>query len=152
VLNDPTVLPALGLDVGTRRIGVAISDPGGSYALPVETVDASDARGAARHIAGIIAQRQVCAVVVGLPLEMSGKKGMAARRVEGFLAKLDVALAEASLSPAIIHWDERLTTTAAENLLISADVSRSRRKDVIDQIAATHILEGWLRGQRGGRG
>jgi putative Holliday junction resolvase len=148
VQTDQGRLPALGLDIGTRRIGVSGSDPGGSYALPSETVDATDARAAARHIAGLVRDRGANTLVVGLPLEMNGREGMAARRVRGFLAKLNAALAELNLTPQIVEWDERLTTSAAEDFLISADVSRDRRKQVVDQIAATHILEGWLRGQR----
>lgn len=141
------MLPALGLDIGTKRIGVAISDPSGTYALPVETVQSADAQAAARRIAALVAERGARALVVGLPLEMNGKEGMAARRVRAFLLKLKAALGEDS-PPPIIEWDERLTTSAAEQFLISADVSRERRKQVVDQIAATHILEGWLRGQR----
>lgn len=144
--SEQAMLPALGLDIGTKRIGVAISDPSGTYALPVETVQSVDAQAAARQIAVLVADRGARVVVVGLPLEMNGKEGMAARRVRAFLRELKAALGQQA--PPIIEWDERLTTSAAEQFLISADVPRERRKQVVDQIAATHILEGWLRCQR----
>lgn len=136
--------PYLGLDVGTRRIGVAKSDARGRMAMPSETVDASRRGEAAERIAQIIDQSGAHTVVVGWPLNLDGTAGRAVRRTEKFIARLEEALAKCGREPAIVEWDERLTTSAAENFLIGADVSRKRRKQVVDQIAAAHILQGYL--------
>jgi putative holliday junction resolvase len=134
----------LGIDVGSRRIGVAVSDPLGSMALPLETVDGSRRKAAARRIAALAMEYEAETLVVGWPMEMSGREGRAARTVAGFIDELETALSAAGLAAKIERWDERLTTQAAQTLLIDADVSRSRRKDWVDQIAAAHILQGYL--------
>lgn len=139
---------AIALDVGTRRVGVAVADPAGMIAMPHATVEARDRRKACAEIAELIASRQVDTVVVGWPLDMDGGEGRATRRIERFVDALERALEARSLSPQLVRWDERLTTTSAEAVLLEGDVSRRRRRDVIDQIAASHILEGWLRSHR----
>lgn len=142
---------SVGLDVGTRRIGVAVSDEQGSFAMPHSTVDARDRQAAVEAIRRIVDERDARAVVVGWPLNMDGSEGRATRRVGKLVERLEAALDEAGLHPEIVRWDERLTTTAAESMLVEADVTRRRRKDVVDQIAATHILQGYLDSTDGGR-
>ncbi|MFU8804519.1 MAG: Holliday junction resolvase RuvX [Bradymonadaceae bacterium] len=134
----------LGVDVGSRRVGLAISDPLNSMALPLETADGSKPREAAKRIVELVQEYDVGALVVGWPVEMSGQEGRAARTVGKFIEVLDVALDRRGLDVQIHKWDERLTTHAAQSLLIEADVSRRRRKETVDQIAAAHILQGYL--------
>ncbi len=136
--------PYIGLDVGTRRIGVATSNGAGTIAMPLETVEAGRGKQPAKRVAQIVEQTQCEAIVVGWPLTLDGEEGRAVRRVQAFLDRLEDTLDEIGAAPQIVTWDERLTTTAAESFLIGADVSRRRRKQVVDQIAATHILQGYL--------
>jgi len=136
---------ALGLDVGMKTIGVAVSDELGLAAHPVLTIAR---QGTVRDVARLVtmaAEREVRAVVVGLPLELSGEEGRRVRRVRVLIDALRQAL------PADIpihEWDERFSTAAVERMLIAADVSRARRKQVIDKQAAAYILQGWLDAHR----
>lgn len=146
--GDPADIPAcVGLDVGTRRIGVAVNASSFAYAMPHQTVEARNWGDAATVIARIIKDRQADVVVVGWPLNMDGSAGRATRRVDSFLNHLRGAMGRADVDPDIIKWDERLTTTSAEANLIDADVSRAKRKQVIDQLAAAQILDGYLASQ-----
>jgi putative Holliday junction resolvase len=136
---------ALGLDVGMKTIGVAVSDELGIAAHP-DVVLAR--RGTALDVAAVMTllhAKQAVAVVVGLPYELSGAIGPRARRVRVFTQALEKAL-----PPGVeLHeQDERFTTALAERVLIEADVSRARRKDVIDKQAAAVILQGWLDARR----
>jgi putative holliday junction resolvase len=136
---------ALGLDVGMKTIGVAVSDELGLAAHPVTTLAR---QGTVRDVARLVAmaaEREARAVVVGLPLELSGEEGRRVRRVRVLIDAL-----RAALPPDIpIHeWDERFSTAAVERFLIEADVSRQRRKQVIDKQAAAYILQGWLDAHR----
>ncbi len=143
----------MALDVGTRRIGVAVSDDAQRMALPLETVDARSPRRAAERIAELIADYDVVVLVVGWPLEMSGREGRAVDRVRDLVEVLEDVLDEQQIEQIEIRrWDERLTTSAADRLLIDADVSRRRRKEAIDQVAASKILEGYLASVDKGRG
>lgn len=136
--------PYIGIDVGSRRIGVAKSDPAARMAMPHETVAASHREAAAEQIAAMLAEGQSHTVVVGWPLTLEGTEGRATRNVARFIDCLSAALEAIDHEVEVVRWDERMTTSAAENLLISADVSRRRRKEVVDQIAAAHILQGYL--------
>ncbi len=129
----------MGIDVGSARVGIAMSDANIGIAHPRETLAAADA---IEEVIVLVDADAVTTIVVGWPLHLDGSEGLATRRVEIFEERLREALGAREVE--IIRWDERLTTTAAENFLIEADVSRSRRKEVVDQIAATHILQGWL--------
>lgn len=141
---------AMALDVGTRRIGVAVSDRDQRMALPVETVDAKPQAEAVQRIAELIDDYDVTQLVVGWPLEMSGREGRAVDRVRELVERLERRLRGKNEDTITIHrWDERLTTTAADRLLVEADVSRARRRDAVDQIAACKILEGFIQRQRG---
>lgn len=146
--------PFLGLDVGTRRIGVARADATTRIATPLKTVEAGPKKRAPDEIAQLILQDKAPIVVVGWPLTLEGEEGRAVARVERFIKRMLAAfdkLSEAAgaddnplAAPQIIRWDERMTTTAAESFLIGQNVSRARRKKVVDQVAATHILQGYL--------
>lgn len=131
----------LGLDVGTRRVGVAGSDPRDAFALPLDTIEASDVKKACMRIAKIARERQAHIIVVGWPLSMDGREGRAVRRVEEFVTHLKKHL---DGNAEFVYWDERMTTMGAESILVGADVSRQRRKQVVDKIAATMILDGYL--------
>lgn len=135
---------ALGLDVGQKTIGLAMSDELGIAAHPLETLarrgTEADAEAVARHVA----DNGVADVVVGWPLEMSGKVGHRARRVDVFIQALEKRLPE---DVQVHRWDERFSTVAVERVLIAADLSRKRRKQVVDKQAAAYILQGWLDGR-----
>lgn|SRR5690606_3422214 len=131
----------MGLDVGSKTIGVAISDPMGWTAQGIETVKINEAIeefGMAR-LGELIKQYEVTEAVVGYPKNMNNSIGPRAEASERFAALLKEAY-----SIPVVLWDERLTTSAAEKMLISADVSRKNRKKVIDKMAAVMILQGYL--------
>jgi putative Holliday junction resolvase len=132
----------MGLDVGSKTIGVAVSDELGFSAHPITTLRRTNMRADLHELARLITEQDVVRVVVGLPLNMNGSEGPRA----GESRKLGDALGEQSALP-IVYWDERLTSVAAEKSLIEADVSRKKRKEVIDQVAACLILQGWLDSQ-----
>jgi putative Holliday junction resolvase len=137
--------PYLGIDVGTKRIGLATSDAGGDFAFPKETVDAGSPTDAAERIKQVAIDVGAHTLVVGWPLTLDGEEGRAVERVRDFLDHLRAAFDEDDVPmPEVVEWDERMTTTAAESFLIGADVRRRRRKEVVDQIAASHILKGYL--------
>jgi putative Holliday junction resolvase len=139
---------ALGLDVGSKTIGVAVSDPSGTIATPREVLTRRGHAEDAAAVAALVRTLEVHDVVVGLPLELDGSIGHRARQVQRFLAALEPILAELPGSPRAWTWDERFSTAGAERALLQADVSRARRKQVIDAAAAQFILQGWLDGQR----
>jgi putative Holliday junction resolvase len=129
----------LGVDVGTKTLGLAVSDEGGTLALPLAVVRRA---GLARDLAAVaqwIEGRDVTDVVVGLPLELDGAPG----RLSGEADAVAAALAE-ELGLIVHRWDERLSTVAAERALLEADLSRRRRRQVVDKVAATLILQAFL--------
>ncbi len=136
---------ALGLDVGTKTIGVALTDAVGIAAHPLLVLERSGTANDVEAVAKLIAEYEVTDVVVGLPLEMSGKVGLRASRVQVLTAALVASLKGAAR---VHEWDERFSTVAVERVLIDADVSRRRRKQVIDKQAAAFILQGWLEYRR----
>lgn len=138
----------MALDVGERRVGVAVSDDQHTMALPLETVDAMPRQQAASRIVELIADYGAKELVVGWPLDMRGREGRAVERVERFIGALQAELDD---DIAIERWDERMTTSAADRLLVDADVSRARRKETVDQVAACKILEGYLGYRNRGR-
>lgn len=142
----------IGIDVGSRRIGVAVHPPGMVQALPFETVEVSkkDEGKALRRLAEICEARDVSVLVVGWPVDMDGVARRATKRVDTLIEKLGALLDRSGRAYQVVRWDERLTTTSAEAMLIGADLSRARRKQVVDKIAAAHILEGYLNSRREG--
>jgi putative holliday junction resolvase len=147
VLKTPG-MRALGLDVGSKTIGVAVSDPSGTIASPRQVLTRRGHAEDAAAVAALARELEAGAVVVGLPLELDGSVGHRARQVQRFLALLEPALSALPGSPRAYTWDERFSTAGAERALLQADVSRARRKQVIDAAAAQFILQGWLDGQR----
>ncbi len=133
----------IALDVGERRIGVAVSDPLGSMAFPYATIERTNVRADIARIVTIADDRLARTIVVGDPLTLAGKRALAAEKMDAFVAHLARAY-----DGAIVRVDERLTTAAAQKQLIGADVSRKKRKDIVDQIAAALILETYLARQR----
>jgi putative holliday junction resolvase len=129
----------VGLDLGTKTIGVAVSDPDRKLATAVETVARKTFTVDAKHLLALAGERNAVGFVLGLPLNMDGSEGPRAQSTRAFarnlgkLTELPIAL-----------WDERLSTVAVERDLIAADVSRKKRAAVIDQHAAVFILQGAL--------
>jgi putative holliday junction resolvase len=129
----------IGLDLGTKTIGVATSDPDRKLATAVETVARTTFTVDARRVLALAAERAAVGFVLGLPINMDGSEGPRAQSTRAFarnlgkLTELPIAL-----------WDERLSTVAVERELIAADVSRKKRAAVIDQHAAVFILQGAL--------
>ena len=132
----------MGLDVGTKTVGVAVSDELGFSAHPITTVRRTNLRADLHELTRLIAEQDVVRLIVGLPLNMNGSEGPRAEHAR----KFGEALAEQAQLP-VVYWDERLTSVAAERSLIEASVSRKKRKEVIDQVAACLILQGWLDSQ-----
>ena len=137
------LLPArgalLGLDLGTKTIGVAVSDPDRRLAAPVETIERKRFSDDAARLFKLAGERRVAGFVLGLPINMDGSEGPRAQATRAFARNL----AKLTELP-IALWDERLSTAAVERALIEADVSRNKRKAVIDQHAAAYILQGAL--------
>lgn len=131
----------LGLDVGEKTIGVAVSDALKMTAQGLETLrwDEADYESAIPLLEKIIRQYEVSKIVVGLPKNMNGTIGERAEASQNFATFL-----EQHFSLPVVLWDERLTTIAAERILLEADVSRKKRKKVIDKMAAAMILQGYL--------
>jgi putative Holliday junction resolvase len=127
------------LDVGTRRFGIAVSDPLKMFASPHRVVHASSDKEALEAVAAICREQEAELLVVGLPLNMDGSCGPAAERVQGFARRL-----EGLLDIRVVFWDERLTTKTAESVLLEADTRRSRRKELVDKIAAQVLLQHYL--------
>lgn len=132
----------MGLDVGTKTVGVAVADELGITAQPITVVRRSNLKADLAELIRLAADRSVDRFVVGLPLNMDGSEGPRALATR----KFGDALAKAS-NLLIVYQDERLTTVAAERSLLEADVSRQKRREVIDQVAASLILQGWLDAQ-----
>ncbi|RED12800.1 Putative pre-16S rRNA nuclease [Pontivivens insulae] len=135
----PGVGALMGLDPGTKTIGVAISDPLRQVASPLETIRRKKFSQDALRLDEIIANRSICGVVIGLPLNMDGSEGPRAQSVRAFARNL----AQRAPLP-ILFQDERLSSVAAERALLEADTSRAKRSQVIDNIAASYILQGAL--------
>jgi putative Holliday junction resolvase len=132
---------ALALDIGSKTIGLALTDEARIAAHPHSVLSRVGNSGDAGAVVALIAEHGVSDVVVGMPFELSGKRGHRARRVLEFIAVLRAAL---PAGVQLHEQDERFTTAEAERALIAADVSRARRRSVIDRHAAALILQAWL--------
>ena len=129
----------IGLDLGTKTIGVAVSDPDRKIATGVETIARTAFTADARRVLALAAERSAVGFVLGLPLNMDGSEGPRAQSTRAF-ARNFAKLSELPIG----LWDERLSTVAVERELIAADVSRAKRAAVIDEHAAIFILQGAL--------
>jgi putative Holliday junction resolvase len=145
--TDPAVLKTIkvaggllaGLDVGDATIGVSICDLTWQFARPLETIKR---RGTVRDVAALeelIQINAIVGIVIGFPLNMSGDEGPQAQKVRVFATALD-----AELKIPIVLWDERFSTLAASRTLLEADLSRKKRSQVVDKVAASYILQGVL--------
>jgi putative Holliday junction resolvase len=130
-----------GLDVGDRRIGVAISDEMGWTAQGVEVVTRTAPSADLEALRSCLAPYAPTTIVVGLPKNMNGSIGPQAEKVMGFARDV-----ESALGMPVVLWDERLSTVGAERVLLEADLSRAKRRRVIDKAAAVFILQGYLDG------
>ncbi len=133
----------LGLDVGDRHIGIAISDPTGTIARPLETLDHTSTQGDFAAIASLVDEHDVGLVVVGRPFSLDGTVGPQARRVDGYTEGL-----AAHLEVPVVQWDERFSTEAAHEILLKTRKEPGRRRarasGEIDAIAAAVILQSYL--------
>jgi putative Holliday junction resolvase len=132
-------MKVLGLDIGDKRIGIAISDELGYTAQGMRVLTRSTVDEDIEAIDELIKEQKATEIVVGLPKNMDGSLGEAAQKVMSFANKIEEAL-----SVPVILWDERLTTAEATRLLVDADISRSKRRMVVDKLAAVLILQGYL--------
>ncbi|RYG89805.1 Holliday junction resolvase RuvX [Loktanella sp. IMCC34160] len=128
-----------GLDLGTKTIGVAVSDGLRSVSTPLETIRRVKFTTDAAALLAIVAKRDIQGLVLGLPLNMDGSEGPRAQSTRAFARNLE-RLTEIPIA----FWDERLSTVAAERALLEADTTRKRRSEVIDHVAAGIILQGML--------
>jgi len=129
----------IGLDIGHKRIGVAISDETGSLATGIETLSVKSAAATIDSVKSIVSRYDAEAVVVGLPLNMDGTIGPSAEKVLALCKKM-----EKGLPVAVLTFDERLTTKQGEVLLLQADMSRKKRRQKIDKVAAQIMLQSYL--------
>jgi len=129
----------LGLDVGSKTIGMALSDVTRSVATPYDTIRRSKFTADAKTIREVAEKNQVGALVIGLPLNLDGSEGPRAQSTRAFARNL-----AAHVEVPMVFWDERLSTAAVERHLIEADVSRKRRAELVDRMAAAYILQGAL--------
>lgn len=129
----------MGLDVGSRTIGVACSDALLMTAQGVETIRRTSLENDFKRLQEIIDEREVSEIVVGLPKNMNGSEGERVEKTKAFVEKMQEVI-----SLPVSYWDERLSTVMATRSLIEADVSRKKRKGIIDKMAAIVILQGYL--------
>ncbi|MGG7176086.1 Holliday junction resolvase RuvX [Clostridium paraputrificum] len=129
----------LGLDVGQKTIGVAISDPLGFTAQGITTIRRSKKVDDIEAVKKICDEYEVETIVIGLPKNMNGSIGFAGEKIMEF-----TELVKESIDIKVEFWDERLTTVAAHRAMLEADLSRGKRKKIVDKIAATYILQGYL--------
>jgi putative Holliday junction resolvase len=125
-----------GLDVGTKTVGLATCDPGWSFAGPSETIRRTKFTADLEQLRGFVDREAIVGLVVGLPLNMDGTDSPRTQSVRAFARNL------APLALPILLWDERWSTQAVERVMIEADVSRAKRAERVDALAAAHILQG----------
>ena len=136
-------MPLIALDVGSKRIGVAVADPSETFALPVETIERTNIAADLARIVELAGSYGADDIVVGDPVTLAGARGIAAEKIDAFVERL-----QRTFAGRIHRMDERLTTAQATKTLIAADVSRKKRRQVVDRMAATLILEAFLARRR----
>ena len=129
----------LGLDLGTKTIGLALSDLSRTVATPLETIARTKFTNDIKRLFELIDTMEIVALVIGLPLNLDGSEGPRAQATRSFARNLTK-----HTNLPLVLWDERLSTVAVERTLLEADVSRKRRAEVIDKMAASFILQGAL--------
>jgi putative Holliday junction resolvase len=139
VAGLPQKAAILGLDLGTKTIGVAVSDVTRTIASPVETIARTKFTADAERLLAIAGMKQAALILLGLPLNMDGTEGPRCQSTRAFARNL------VKLTPLpVTFWDERLSTAAVERMLIEGDTSRARRSELIDKLAAVYILQSAL--------
>jgi len=138
-IGDTRRMRVMGLDIGSQTIGVAISDELGVTAQALKTIRRRSKQEDLQELSSLISKFDIGKIVVGLPLNMDGSQGKQAERVLTWAGELHQAL-----QIPVLTWDERLSTVSASKILLEADLSRKKRKKVIDQVAAVIILQGYL--------
>ncbi len=138
-----TYRPLLGLDVGEKTIGLALSDVMHSVASPLLTLRRTKFSEDVEELRKIIEKHQVMQLVVGYPLNMDGTMGPRAQSVKQFTRNIEKEL---GMTPVL--WDERMSTIAVQRTMLDADLSRKRRGELVDKLAAAYILQGYLDSQR----
>ncbi len=133
----------LGLDVGDKRIGVAISDESALIASPRETIERTGNRKDIARLLELARREEVAEILVGMPFKLDGSSGPQAEKVSRFIEAL-----RAETDIPITTWDERLSTVGAERALLEADVSRVKRRGAVDRVAAALILQSYLDARR----
>ncbi|HHW70601.1 MAG TPA: Holliday junction resolvase RuvX [Clostridiales bacterium] len=129
----------LALDVGDRYVGVAVSDPLGITAQAVKTFERHNQRSDIDELNLLIQKYKPRKVVIGLPKNMNGTVGPQAEKILKFGASI-----EKHIGIEVVYWDERLTTVSADKAMLEGDLSRKKRKQIVDKIAAVFILQGYL--------
>ena len=129
----------LGLDFGEKRIGVAVTDEAGMMALPLKAIEFRGKKPLLEEITRLVDEYRVKKIIVGLPKTLKGEIGPAAQKIMG-----QVEWLKGFLDRPWIFWDERLTTGEVERVLLAANVSRAKRKEVRDQLAAQRILQNYM--------
>ena len=133
------VMRILGLDYGSKRIGVAMCDELGITAQGLATIERKNLRSVIAEISRLVREYDVEKIVIGFPKRLDGTEGIQCQKVNEFAGKL-----ESRISIPVIKWDESLSTKEAEAILIEANMSRKKRKTVVDKLAASIILQGYL--------
>ena len=139
LLTLPKGVRVMGLDLGTKTIGLALSDVERRICSPLETIRRTKFQADAAALLQLIEQHQIGALIIGLPLNMDGSEGPRVQSTRAFVRNL-----EKLTSVPILYWDERLSTAAVTRTLLEADTSRARRAELVDKMAAAYILQGAL--------
>ena len=129
----------MGLDLGSKTIGVAISDSFRSIATPLKTIRRTKFSEEVKVLFHLISEREISGIIIGLPKNMDGTEGARCQSTRAFARNI-ITFRDFPIS----YWDERLSTVAAEKALLEADINRKRRSEVIDHVAASYILQGAL--------
>lgn len=133
----------MALDVGSKRIGVALADPSASFALPLTVIERTNVNADLDRVVELVRENAITEIAIGDPVTLSGERGIAAEKIDRFVERLARVY-----SGKIVRVDERMTTAQATKSLIAADVSRAKRKTVVDKMAAALILETYLARRR----
>lgn len=129
----------LGLDIGSKRIGISVSDTTNTIASPLKSINRSKIDEEAKQINDLADEYEVEEVIVGLPIDLKGREGIAAQNIKTYVQEISKLI-----SKPLIFIDERFTTKIAENMLTVAGLKKDKRKKVVDEIAATIILQSYL--------
>jgi putative Holliday junction resolvase len=141
----PATGRVLGVDLGTKTIGLALSDERRQIASPLETISRRKFSQDAAQLAEIITRYQICGLVLGYPVHMDGSEGARCQSTRQFMRSFNQYLEEnQSNAVPVLLWDERMSSMAVERTMLAADLSRQRRSELVDKLAAAYILQGVL--------